>query len=70
MSLLAFSSLGLVPISTALSGALIELNTTALFVGTGFLMTAVVLVSAHNPEARTMSMEQQVVNYHKFKDEI
>jgi hypothetical protein len=56
MSLLTFSSVGLVPISTALSGALIELDATALFVGAGALLVLTVVIAAHNPEARTMGV--------------
>jgi len=56
MSLLTFSSVGLVPISTALSGALIGLSATALFVGAGALLLLTVVIAAHSPEARTMGV--------------
>ncbi len=56
MSLLTFASVGLIPISTALSGALIGLNATALFVGAGAFLVLTIAIAAHNPEARTMGM--------------
>ncbi len=62
MSLLTFSSVGLVPISTALSGALIGLNATVLFVGAGALLVLTVVIAAHNPEARTMGVGLPVEN--------
>ncbi len=57
MSLLMFASVGLVPISMAVSGALIKLNMTATFVGAGGLMVLILALSALNPAVRTMNME-------------
>jgi len=54
MSLLMFASLGLSPLSNALSGALVEWNATALFVGAGIAMTLVTLLAALHPLARNM----------------
>ena len=54
MSLLTFASVGLIPISIALSGALIKMNANALFLGAGALLVLTVIISARNPEARTM----------------
>ena len=59
MSLLLFASLGIVPISMALSGALIEVNTQAFFVGAGGLLTIIMLLSACNPAVRTMGLKKQ-----------
>lgn len=56
MSLLTFASVGLIPISTALSGALIEANATALFLGAGSLLLLTVGIAARTSEARTMGV--------------
>ena len=56
MSLLTFASVGLIPISTALSGALIGLNDKLLFVGAGALMVLTLLIAARHPAARTMGV--------------
>ena len=59
MSLLMFSSAGLIPISTAITGALIEFDMTVTFVGSGALMTSFVLLSAiFNPILREMGTYQ------------
>ncbi len=60
MSLLLFASLGIVPISMALSGALIEVNAQAFFVGAGGLLTIIMLLSACNPAVRTMGLKKQL----------
>lgn len=57
MSLVMFASLGLNPISTALSGALIGLNATALMVFAGALMTIFTLSAAFSPAIRNLGME-------------
>ncbi|HET8707700.1 MAG TPA: MFS transporter [Pseudomonadales bacterium] len=57
MSLIMFASLGLNPISTALSGALIGLNATALMVVAGSLMTIFTLSAAFSPAVRGLGME-------------
>lgn len=58
MSLVMFASLGLNPVSTALAGALIGLNATALFVAAGSLMTAIVLLTSLNPAVRVIEAKQ------------
>ncbi len=60
MSFVLFASLGLVPISMAFSGALIELNEQALFVGSGSLLTLIMLISAMNPAVRAMGLKKQI----------
>jgi len=57
MSLVMFASLGLNPISTALSGALIGLNATALLVCAGALMTTFTLSAAFSPAVRNLGMD-------------
>ena len=55
MSLLMFASAGLIPLSTAVTGALIEIDMTATFVGAGGLMTVLVLSAGlFNPILRQM----------------
>ena len=58
MSMLMFASVGLNPIAYAFTGAIIEINTTALFVGSGALMTGIVLIFMLNPLLRTMGETQ------------
>jgi MFS family permease len=54
MSLLMFSSIGLLPVSTALSGVLLNLNMAPVFGAAGVAMTALVLLSILNPAVRSM----------------
>lgn len=54
MSLLMFASIGLLPVSTALSGVLLEWNMTLVFGAAGATMTALVLLSMLNPLVRSM----------------
>ncbi|MBW1708785.1 MAG: MFS transporter [Deltaproteobacteria bacterium] len=56
-SLIMFVSVGLIPISQALAGALIKFNTTGLFLGAGILMSVVVGLVAFRPEMRSMGLE-------------
>ncbi|MBW2061535.1 MAG: MFS transporter [Deltaproteobacteria bacterium] len=56
-SLIMLASVGLIPISQALSGALIKLNTAGLFVGAGILMSLVVGFVAMRPEMRSMGLK-------------
>lgn len=56
MSLLMFASVGLIPVSTALTGMFINWNATALFVGAGAAMTIIVLLTLTSPTMRTMSV--------------
>jgi MFS family permease len=57
MSLIMFASVGLNPISTALSGALIGINAAALLVIAGSLMTVFTLAAAFSPTVRNLGME-------------
>lgn len=57
MSLIMFASVGLNPISTALSGALIGLNAVALLVCAGSMMTIFTLSAAFSPAVRDLGME-------------
>ncbi len=61
MSLLMFASAGLVPVSQAATGALIELNMKALFLGAGGLMAVITLLSLLNPAMRSLE-EPEVVS--------
>jgi MFS family permease len=56
MSLLMFSEAGLLPISMAITGALVRLNATWLFVVAGGLMMLFVLLSILNPSLRDMGL--------------
>ena len=53
MSLIMFAAIGLNPVSTALAGALIGLNTAVLLVCAGCLMTVFTLSAAFNPAVRS-----------------
>lgn len=55
MSLVMFASIGLSPISHALSGTILELSPLALFGGAGVLLTGVALVTLLSPAARSLS---------------
>jgi hypothetical protein len=54
MSLLMLASVGLLPVSNVLTGALVGLNARALFVGAGGLMVFLVFLSLLNPAVRSM----------------
>jgi MFS family permease len=54
MSLLAFASIGLQPLSNVITGALVALNATRLFVGFGALMIVLTLIFLLNPAVRSM----------------
>jgi MFS family permease len=60
MSLILFSSVGLSPISSALAGAILQINLNALFVGGGLLMAAVSLLAILLPTVRQMGSESGV----------
>lgn len=60
MSLLMFSSIGLLPVSTALSGVLLELDMAPVFGAAGVTMTALVLLSILNPAVRSMETQRTV----------
>ncbi|HTP07550.1 MAG TPA: MFS transporter [Anaerolineae bacterium] len=57
MSLVMFASIGLIPISQAISGVLIKFSFTALFVGAGSLMIVIALWTAVSPAMRMISSE-------------
>jgi predicted MFS family arabinose efflux permease len=57
MSLLMFASIGLLPVSMALSGRLLDLNIVWVFGIAGLLMTALVLLSMLNPSVRSMEAQ-------------
>lgn len=62
MSLLIFSSVGLAPLSNALSGAILEIDLNVLFLGGGLLMAAVSLLAIALPAVRQMGGEPVVAN--------
>jgi hypothetical protein len=57
MSLILFASVGLVPVSQALSGALMRVSVTALFVGAGLLLALLLVRAALTPSLRSMGVE-------------
>ena len=57
MSLLMFASVGLAPVATAVTGALLDLNLTGVFLGAGILLLGIVLLALSNPTVRAMSSE-------------
>jgi MFS family permease len=57
MSLVMFSAVGLVPVSAALSGALLSLDLTALFAGAGILLIVASVLGAMHPAIRAMGIE-------------
>lgn len=58
MSLLMFAEAGLLPVSMAITGAVIKLNATSLFVIAGGLMVVIVLLSMMNPALRDLGLAQ------------
>ena len=60
MSLLMFASIGLQPLSNLLTGALIGLNASYLFIVFGFLMIAMTLLFLLNPAVRSMENRAEV----------
>jgi len=57
MSLLMFASVGLAPVTTAVTGALLDLNLTGVFLGAGILLLGIVLLALSNPTVRAMSAQ-------------
>ena len=57
MSLMMVASIGFIPISNALSGALLEVHATGLFVVSGGLLTVLMIAAVFNPRIRSMDME-------------
>lgn len=60
MSLFMFSSVGLMPVMTALAGAILEVSITGLFVGGGALLWLIVLVALRNPDLRALVLPSEV----------
>ena len=65
-----FASFGAVPVSNALSGALIELNETMLFIVAGSFLTLISLLSALTPEIRQMGLEMDSMGVESVEDAI
>ena len=57
MSLVLFASVGLVPVSEALSGALMRASVTALFVGAGAVLAVLLARAAFDPALRAMGVQ-------------
>lgn len=57
MSLVMFAGVGLVPISQALSGALLKISIEGVFVGCGILILAIAVVAALSKEVRNIGIE-------------
>ncbi len=57
MGLLMFASVGLAPVATAVTGALLDLNLTGVFLGAGILLLGIVLLALSNPTVRAMSAQ-------------
>ncbi|MBU3917633.1 MFS transporter, partial [bacterium] len=57
LSLMMFASVGLVPVSQALCGALIKLSVQWLFLGAGIIMTLINLLVSLSPAVRDMGLE-------------
>jgi hypothetical protein len=59
MSLMMFFSIGLLPVSMALSGALLDLSIGWVFGGAGLLMAALTLSALLNPSVRLMEVQTE-----------
>ena len=57
MSLVMVAAVGLVPVSTALAGALLDLDMTAFFAGAGSLIVLAAVLAAMHPAIRAMGIE-------------
>ena len=57
LSMMMFASVGLIPVSQALCGALIKLSVSGLFFGAGIILTALNFVVALRPEMQDMGLE-------------
>ena len=57
MSLLMIASIGLSPLSTAISGALIKLSLGWVFVGAGVMMALLSIAAGMRSEIREMKLE-------------
>ncbi len=56
LSMMMFASVGLVPISQALCGALIKLSIPGLFIGAGIILTLITMVVTFRPEIKEMGL--------------
>src|SRR5260221_9647997 len=61
MSLLMFSSIGLAPVSYALAGAILQISLNLLFIGGGFLIGALSLLSIFVPAVRQIGSQPLVI---------
>ncbi len=59
ISTMGFASVGLVPISQALCGALIKISVEGLFLGAGICLTIINLLVALRPEMRAMGLQMK-----------
>ena len=59
MSLISFANFGVQPISQAIAGAVVAINTKLLFVGSGSLLIVIMIIFALNPAVRAMGMERE-----------
>lgn len=57
MSLVLFANVGLVPVSQTISGALLKLNLSDLFIGAGALMILLGIWMAFNPDTRRLAVK-------------
>ena len=57
LSMMMFASVGLIPVSQALCGALVKLSLPGLFLGAGIIMTVINFLVALRPEMRNMGLE-------------
>ena len=65
MSLTMFASVGIGPVSSALAGAIININLILLFVGSGALLTIITLYTATIPIVRQMGLEVEEIERRK-----
>ena len=56
LSMMMFASVGLIPVSQALCGALIKLSLPGLFLGAGIILTVINLIVATRPSIRNMGL--------------
>jgi MFS family permease len=57
--MMMFASIGLIPVSQALTGVLIKVHTLGLFLGAGSLLTIIVFLVAIRPEVRSMGLAEK-----------
>jgi hypothetical protein len=65
MSLLLFTSIGIAPVSSTLAGALLNVNLNVVFIGSGALLTAIMLYFASLPMARQIGLEVEAIEKQK-----